>query len=333
MCIPPYPTTVHADSSITVNVYPTNLSGSGGWVKVTWSYVDDPSDSDWIGVYSPPTDDYYKIDPSEHAPIKLKVQYSLYPVGILVCSCNSFFPSRYNLRWLITPLPTWQVEGGICSSKFWTWGLPLSLVSFKEVGWAIISACRGRVGGGWGGEANEAVIGGLRPIVMFVTMGSYYSQGGTECCVDSESSVLKLVNTAVPDEVQHGITCVLEFGSGWVPAACYKVVGVRQHLPWHILPPSLTSLYRLWWAYAGSCKWQCLLQQLRHTSPGTFGLVRRPDRDDVCPLAKHIFPVGAQMPFQSLFWHLANQMYCALMHYVCSSNFTDVTARKKEPVS
>lgn len=61
-----------ADSSITMNVYPTTLSGSGGWVKVTWSYVDDPSDDDWVGVYSP--DDGNGVDPSEHAPIKLRVE-------------------------------------------------------------------------------------------------------------------------------------------------------------------------------------------------------------------------------------------------------------------
>lgn len=35
--------------------------------------MDDPSDDDWVGAYSPPTDDGYRINPSEHAPIKLLV--------------------------------------------------------------------------------------------------------------------------------------------------------------------------------------------------------------------------------------------------------------------
>ena len=56
-----------------VKVYPSTLSSAGGWVKVTWQYVDDPSDDDWMGVYSPPTNDGYRINPSEHAPIHVLV--------------------------------------------------------------------------------------------------------------------------------------------------------------------------------------------------------------------------------------------------------------------
>ena len=61
------------DSSVSMNVYPTTLGNTGGWVKVTWQYVDDPSEDDWVGLYSPPTSDDYGIDPSEHAPIRLLV--------------------------------------------------------------------------------------------------------------------------------------------------------------------------------------------------------------------------------------------------------------------
>lgn len=70
-----------ADSSISMKVYPSTLSGSGGWVRVTWSYVSDPSGDDWVGLYSPPTNDGYRINPSEHAPIKLLV--IIYPHSIL----------------------------------------------------------------------------------------------------------------------------------------------------------------------------------------------------------------------------------------------------------
>ena len=41
-------------------------------MRVTWKNSD-PSDEDWVGVYSPPTNDGYRINPSEHAPIKLLV--------------------------------------------------------------------------------------------------------------------------------------------------------------------------------------------------------------------------------------------------------------------
>ncbi len=60
-----------------MNVYPSTLSSTGGWVKVTWKYVDDPADNDWVGVYSPPTDDGYLINPSEHAPIHVLVSLKL----------------------------------------------------------------------------------------------------------------------------------------------------------------------------------------------------------------------------------------------------------------
>jgi len=56
-----------------MNVYPSTLSSTGGWVKVTWKYVDDPADNDWVGVYSPPTNDGYGINPSKHAPIHVLV--------------------------------------------------------------------------------------------------------------------------------------------------------------------------------------------------------------------------------------------------------------------
>ena len=47
---------------------------------MSWQYVSSPSVDDWIGVYSPPLDDIYLINPSVQAPIKVQVacptQYS-----------------------------------------------------------------------------------------------------------------------------------------------------------------------------------------------------------------------------------------------------------------
>lgn len=41
--------------------------------------MDNPSDDDWVGVYSPPTNDGYRINPSEHAPIHVLVcSYIIY---------------------------------------------------------------------------------------------------------------------------------------------------------------------------------------------------------------------------------------------------------------
>ena len=61
------------ETGIKVNVYPANYLSSGDWVKMSWQYVSNPSVYDWIGVYSPPLDDIYRINPSVHAPIKVQV--------------------------------------------------------------------------------------------------------------------------------------------------------------------------------------------------------------------------------------------------------------------
>ena len=60
-------------SSISFAARPKYLSSSGEWVTVRWKYVDEPSENDWIGVFTPPLDDVYPINPSQQAPIKWKV--------------------------------------------------------------------------------------------------------------------------------------------------------------------------------------------------------------------------------------------------------------------
>ena len=66
-------TSACVESSIKVNVYPANYLTSGDWVKMSWQYVSNPSVYDWIGVYSPPLDDIYLINPSVQAPVKVQV--------------------------------------------------------------------------------------------------------------------------------------------------------------------------------------------------------------------------------------------------------------------
>ena len=64
-------------SSISFAARPRYLSTSGEWVTVRWMYIDEPSENDWIGVFTPPIDDVYPVNPSEHAPIKWKVTNNL----------------------------------------------------------------------------------------------------------------------------------------------------------------------------------------------------------------------------------------------------------------
>ena len=61
-------------SSVVFAARPRYLTQSGEWVTVRWRYIEDPSDNDWVGVFTPPIDDVYPIDPTEHSPIKWKVQ-------------------------------------------------------------------------------------------------------------------------------------------------------------------------------------------------------------------------------------------------------------------
>lgn len=68
---------LHTESTIQVNVYPAKNLSSGDWVKMSWRYVDNPSIYDWIGVYSPPMDDIYLINPTKQAPIKVKVSLTI----------------------------------------------------------------------------------------------------------------------------------------------------------------------------------------------------------------------------------------------------------------
>lgn len=64
---------MYIGSSVSFAARPRYLSTSGEWVTVRWKYVDEPSEKDWIGVFTPPIDDTYPINPTEHAPIKWKV--------------------------------------------------------------------------------------------------------------------------------------------------------------------------------------------------------------------------------------------------------------------
>ena len=62
-----------SENRISFSVTPSILSKSGDWVTVSWQKVEYPNSSDWIGVYSPPINDIYRIDPVNHSPIKFQV--------------------------------------------------------------------------------------------------------------------------------------------------------------------------------------------------------------------------------------------------------------------
>ena len=63
-----------AESSVRLYVNPNVYLASGDWVKLTWKYVSSPSNYDWIGLYSPPHNDVYRINPTLSAPIKIQVK-------------------------------------------------------------------------------------------------------------------------------------------------------------------------------------------------------------------------------------------------------------------
>lgn len=96
-----------SDSDVTMKVYPTTLNSTGGWVKVTWSYVDNPSENDWVGVYSPPVNDSScLINPSKHAPIKLLVSriFTL-PMNSVLFICPPFPFCLSPFLFISLPLP------------------------------------------------------------------------------------------------------------------------------------------------------------------------------------------------------------------------------------
>ena len=64
---------LYIGDSMSFTARPKYLETSGSWVTVRWYYVEEPSEKDWIGVFTPPVDGDYPIDPSEHSPIKWKV--------------------------------------------------------------------------------------------------------------------------------------------------------------------------------------------------------------------------------------------------------------------
>ena len=56
-------TTVHIDQSVMLAVSPKLLQTSQQWVTVSWEGVQNPSDGDWVGIYSPPVHDASSITP------------------------------------------------------------------------------------------------------------------------------------------------------------------------------------------------------------------------------------------------------------------------------
>ena len=64
---------IFTESSIRLAVNPTKYLMSGDWVTISWQYVNSPSNYDWIGLYSPPRNDIYRINPALQAPIKVQV--------------------------------------------------------------------------------------------------------------------------------------------------------------------------------------------------------------------------------------------------------------------
>ena len=62
----------YADGYIKLQVSPQYVEQSGDWVTIKWSYVSNPNDADWIGMFSL-VDDTYPLDPENYAPIKYQV--------------------------------------------------------------------------------------------------------------------------------------------------------------------------------------------------------------------------------------------------------------------
>lgn len=68
---------MHVESSIRLAATPSKYLFSGDWVSISWRYVSSPSNYDWIGLYSPPRNDIYRINPVRQAPIKVQVVINL----------------------------------------------------------------------------------------------------------------------------------------------------------------------------------------------------------------------------------------------------------------
>ena len=85
-----YSCTLYPENSIQFSVTPSTLSSSGEWVKVSWQDVKYPNSSDWIGVYSPPANDVYRIDPINHSPIKFQVYTNPFSIPIIHLFVNWF---------------------------------------------------------------------------------------------------------------------------------------------------------------------------------------------------------------------------------------------------
>ena len=92
--------------SANLSVNGTTLERSGDWVLVEWQHVDNPSASDWIGLYTVPEDFNGKIDPTLKAPVKFQVSFpSLYFSPSLPLSPSCFFLSPVSLAITLSYLP------------------------------------------------------------------------------------------------------------------------------------------------------------------------------------------------------------------------------------
>ena len=74
-------------NGISFKVYPKSLAKSGEWVEVSWNYVQNPDEGDWVGVFSPPINDIYRINLALQAPVKLQVRGPLLCQLVLLCVC------------------------------------------------------------------------------------------------------------------------------------------------------------------------------------------------------------------------------------------------------
>ena len=86
----------HIVTSIVVKVNATLLERSGDWLTVSWEGVTHPSDSDWIGVYSPPING--GIDPTNHAPIKYQVSWSVRNTLVSTIASHKFQSSMHKIN-------------------------------------------------------------------------------------------------------------------------------------------------------------------------------------------------------------------------------------------
>lgn len=97
---------------MTLSVSSRLLQASGEWITVSWSNVENPAATDWIGVYSPPSNDVYRIDPVNHAPIKYQVWNCCMGTSLQYNNCQYVHCSLgkwlYLLLLLLTLISWWR---------------------------------------------------------------------------------------------------------------------------------------------------------------------------------------------------------------------------------